>query len=68
VAGPEFEVERLVAVPGGIKLLTTGRADTDVVHDGMLTIRRLGALAHDDLFDQQIVGRRTEVGLNCWLV
>jgi hypothetical protein len=59
----EAKTERFVSVPRGVELLATGDADSHVVNDGRLTSSGLVAVAHNDLFNKKVIGRRSEVGI-----
>src|SRR5581483_7431614 len=54
----ERELERGVAVPGGVELLAGRVRDTDVVHGDVVARGRLWAVALPQVLDLQIGGRR----------
>src|ERR1700690_1435303 len=64
LTGTECEDEWLVAVPRGVELLTARHADAHVMDDGVSPRSGLFARADDDLFNDEIVGRGSEVGID----
>src|SRR5947209_2573258 len=50
----ELELERLAAVPRRVELLAVGERDADVVHGDLRALRRLGALADDEVVDAEL--------------
>ena len=68
MTGAEGEDERLAAVPRRVELLAAGHADAHVVHDGAVTGGRLCARADDEVLDEEVIGRGTEVWFDEWLL
>ena len=66
LSSAELEDERLIAIPRRVKLFATGGANADVVHDGLLTSGGFGPITDDDVFDEEFIGRRSEMGFNEW--
>src|ERR1700750_1739412 len=50
------ELDRLAPIPGRVELLAVVELDADVVHLDRVARVRLGALAHDDVFDREVSG------------
>src|SRR5204863_2984926 len=56
LALPELELERPAAVPGRVELLAGGEGHAHVVHGDLPSLRRLVALADDDVLDPEVEG------------
>jgi hypothetical protein len=50
----ELELERLAAIPGGIELLAGREGNADVVHRDLAALRRLVAVADDEVLDDEL--------------
>jgi hypothetical protein len=64
VTGTERKDERLAAVPRRVELFAARHTDAHVVDDGTLAGGGFGARADDEVLDEELIRRGSEVGLD----